>query len=159
KSGASVHSTVTLRFVRVEDGGDLPGSYFGKAVARRSGGSVKVELDTRRRAKLPTANELALARDVRDGRVDAAYLPARVWAREGAPAFEALLAPFAVTTFRTADALATGRVGKAILQTLPHSLVGIALVPSEPRRVLASIRPLTPKALAGLRRSLAHNPH
>jgi len=158
KSGASADPAVTLRLVQVEDSGDIPASYFADAVARRSGGSVKVELDSRRRARLPAANELALARDVRAGRVGLGYLPARVWAREGAPAFEALLAPFAITTFRTADALAAGRVGRALLKTLPSSLVGVALVPSEPRRILASTRPVTRKAFAGLRMYVNDNP-
>ena len=97
------------------------------------------------------AAELRLARALEAGREDIGYLPARAWAADGLPAFRALLAPFAVTTYPAAQALATGPIARDALPALPDSVVGLALVPAQLRRVLAN-RPLTTAAtFRGLR--------
>jgi hypothetical protein len=78
-------------------------------VAERTGGSVRVELGRGYDSELP-ATELRLARALEAGRAEIGYLPARAWSAAGIPAFRALLAPFAVTTDETAQALATGEI-------------------------------------------------
>jgi TRAP-type transport system periplasmic protein len=157
KAGASVLHPVTLR-LEMPDAGDARGTFFAQDVTRRSGGSVRVRTDLTGYSSVLPANELALARALEHGRQQIAYLPARDWAAAGLPAFRALLAPFVITTERASQNLATGQVASQILASLPHSLVGIALVPDEPRRVLAN-RPLSaPAAFAGMRIRIVDNP-
>ena len=146
KSGAAVKSKVTLT-LQMPDAGDALGERFAADVARRSDGSVTVKIDRRTPYdSRDPANELKLARALQSGREDMGYLPARAWAADGLPAFKALLAPFLVTTYPAAQAVATGRIGDAALSTLPPSVVGVALVPAEVRRVLARWPPASPDA-------------
>jgi TRAP-type C4-dicarboxylate transport system substrate-binding protein len=156
KSGGRAERPVTLTF-EMPDAGDAVGTAFAADVARRSGGSVHVRLGRAYDNAVP-ANELRLARALQQGRAQAGYLAARAWAAAGIPAFEALLAPFAVTTGRAAAALASGHVAQDVLAQLPHTVVGLALVPDEPRRVLAIRAPLAPKDFAGLRLRIVDNP-
>jgi TRAP-type C4-dicarboxylate transport system substrate-binding protein len=158
KSGAAVKSKVTLT-LQMPDAADALGERFAADVARRSDGSVTVKID--RRAPYDSrdpANELKLARALQSGREDIGYLPARAWAADGLPAFKALLAPFLVTTYPAAQAVATGRIADAALSTLPPSVVGVALVPAEVRRVLARWPPASPDAFDGLRVRVIDNP-
>jgi TRAP-type transport system periplasmic protein len=156
KSGASVKSDVTLT-LEMPDHGDKLGAAFAAAVARRSRGSVRVEIGRGYDGLLP-ANELHLARALEAGRTEIAYLPARAWSAAGIPAFRALLAPFAVTTNETAQAVASGQIARDVLAALPRSVVGLALVPAESRRVLAVQPPLSPADFRGLRLRVGDDP-
>jgi TRAP-type C4-dicarboxylate transport system substrate-binding protein len=156
KAGASVDRHVTLR-LEMPDAADPRGTFFAREVERRTGGSVRVRIDPTGYSSVRPANELALARALTGGHEDIAYLPARAWAANGLPAFRALLAPFVITTEEASLAVAEAPVAKQILATLPKAVVGIALVPDEPRRVLAN-RPIdTPAALSGLRIRIIDN--
>jgi TRAP-type C4-dicarboxylate transport system substrate-binding protein len=140
KAGASSADAVTLH-VAVPDANDEGASYFARAVARRSGGSVRVVVDGAY-DNTDTAAEAKLVDALEHGRADAAYMPARDWAVAGISEFRALSAPFAVTTSAAAQAVATSDVARDALAALkPRHLVGLGLVPDEPRRVL-SRRPL-----------------
>jgi hypothetical protein len=86
------------------------------------------------------------------------YLPARAWALAGVGDFKALLAPFVLTTQQASIALASSPLATSILQTLPHSVVGLALVPQETRRVLAVRPPTSLEALKGMRIRIVDNP-
>jgi TRAP-type C4-dicarboxylate transport system substrate-binding protein len=157
KSGASVRRTVTLR-LEMPDAGDAQGRFFAAAVARRAGGSVRVQIDLAGYSSALPANELKLARALEAGREDIGYLPARAWAAAGLPAFEALLAPFVITSERTAQSLADGALAERILATLPRTVVGIGLVPAERRRVLATRSVRTAASFKGLRIRVIDNP-
>ena len=104
KSGATAHRTVTLTLA-MPDGDDPLGRAFAEAVARRSGGSVRLRPHTHDYSSIDPANEVALAKDLERGRADIGYLPARAWAAAGVDTFRVLLAPFVVTT----DAVARRR--------------------------------------------------
>jgi TRAP-type C4-dicarboxylate transport system substrate-binding protein len=149
KSGAAEDKPVTLT-LQMPDLGDKLGTSFATAVERRSGGSVRVKVGSGY-SSVVTANELRLAEALEAGREDVAYIPARAWSAAGIPAFQALLAPFAVTTDATAQALAAGPVARAVLAALPHGVVGLALVPAESRRILAVRPTLSPADFTGLR--------
>ena len=97
KSGASDSDPVNLR-LGMPDDGDTLGELFIENVAKRSGGSIRVQLVTDDYSSRLPANESKLARALQQGLVDIGYLPARAWAVEGLPAFKALLAPFVMTT-------------------------------------------------------------
>ncbi|MDA0158832.1 TRAP transporter substrate-binding protein DctP [Solirubrobacter ginsenosidimutans] len=156
KSGARVDRAVTLT-LEMPDQGDQLGIAFAAAVARRSNGSVQLKLGNGYSGALP-ANELRLVRALEAGRADVAYVPARAWSAAGLPEFRALLAPFVLTTDKAAQALASSKLGRDVLATLPHDVVGLALVPAQTRRVLADRPPLTPADFSRLRLRIVDDP-
>jgi TRAP-type C4-dicarboxylate transport system substrate-binding protein len=158
KSGAPVKANVTLT-LEVPDVGDALSERFAAEVARRSHGSLrlKIDRDAPYTSEVP-AHEIELAQALESGKVDAGYLAARAWAAAGVPAFRALLAPFTITTDRASQAVASGAVGQKVLATLPRSVVGLALVPAEIRRVLSVVPPDSVSAFAGLRIRVVDNP-
>jgi TRAP-type C4-dicarboxylate transport system substrate-binding protein len=156
KSGARGDAPVTLT-LEVPDRGDPLATAFARAVTKRSQGSVHVRLADHYDSARP-ANELKLAHALEDGRADMGYLPARAWSAAGLPAFSALLAPFVVTTDQAAQALATSDVAGEVLDTLPHSVIGLALVPAETRRVISKRAVLAPGDFAGQRLRIIDNP-
>lgn len=141
KTGAGISERVTLR-LEMPDAGDPLGERFAALVNKRSGGDVRIVIDDslRYESRDPQA-ERRLTQALKAGREDIGYLPARAWAADGVPAFRALLAPFAVTTYPAAQAVATGPIARDALKALPDSVVGLALVPAQLRRILAD-RPL-----------------
>lgn len=157
KSGAKVKPAVTLT-LSMPDHGDRLGAQFAKAVALRSHGSVRIRIDPDGYANVVPANELRLARALQAGREEMGYLPARAWSAAGIGAFKALLAPFAVTTDAATQTLASSPVARNVLATLPDSVVGLALVPAESRRVLAVRPPLSPAAFEGMRVRVVDDP-
>jgi len=148
KAGATVQPSVTLT-LEMPDARDPVGTFFANDVASR------IRRDRTGYSSARPANEPALARALASGRKDIGYLPARAWAAAGIPAFKALLAPFLATTDATAQAIASGSVARQVLGSLPKQVVGVALVPAEPRRVprrvLSTRPPTSPSSFAGLR--------
>ena len=158
KAGAEVRRTRTLVF-EVPDDADPPAAAFAAAVARRTHGRIRIQHDLSSpfTSAVP-ANELRLAHALEAGTVAVGYLPARAWALAGVSDFKALLAPFVLSTERASQRFAQSSLATAVLQSLPRSVVGLALVPVEARRFLAT-RPLTTKdAFAGLRIRIIDNP-
>ncbi|HEY3613775.1 MAG TPA: TRAP transporter substrate-binding protein DctP, partial [Gaiellales bacterium] len=157
KAGAKVDRQVTLR-LEMPDAGEPRGLFFAQAVARRSGGSVRVRIDVGRYSSGHAGSELALARALEGGHEEIAYVASRAWASGGLPAFQALLAPFLITTGAAGQRVATGPIARRVLASLPHSVVGLALVPDEPRRVLARYPPSSLAAFSGTRIQTVGNP-
>jgi TRAP-type C4-dicarboxylate transport system substrate-binding protein len=157
KSGATTHRTVTLTLA-MPDGDDPLGHAFEEAVARRSGGSVRLRPNPHDYGSTDPANEVALAKDLERGRADVGYLPARAWAAAGVDTFRVLLAPFVVTTDAAAQTLADSPVAGELLATLPGDVVGLGLVPAQSRRLLASKPPVRLGDYAGLRLRIVDNP-
>ena len=104
-------------------------------------------------------NEARLTADIRAGRVSFAYQPARDWAAVGVPGFQALMAPFAVTTVAASQRVAASPVAAAVLGQLPgYGAVGLGLIAGEPRQIL-SVRPLfAPPQFAGQKIRIVDNP-
>src|SRR5262249_20928684 len=92
------------------------------------------------------------------GTVEIGYVPARAWAAAGIPEFQALLTPFVITTEEASQALVKSPIAHSILDSLPRSVVGLALVPQEPRRILAIKPPTSAATLRGLRIRVVDNP-
>lgn len=88
-----------------------------------------------------------------------AYQPARDWAAVGVPGFQALMAPFAVTTVAASQRVAASPVVTTVLGQLPgYGAVGLGLIAGEPRQIL-SVRPLFTQAqFAGQRIRIIDNP-
>jgi len=144
KAGASVHKTVTLKLA-IPDVDDADGRFFAKAAERRSGGRLKVTLDDRYDST-DTSREARLPGALSNGSADLAYMPARDWARTGLPEFQALAAPFAVTTQPATQAVVRSAFAHDALSRLrDRHVIGLGLVPGEPRQLL-SRRPLVERA-------------
>jgi TRAP-type C4-dicarboxylate transport system substrate-binding protein len=141
KAGTASHA-VTVITLQMPDGTQPDGIYFAQDVARRSGGTLKVVIDPTTYASTAPANEVKLVAALRAGRAGFSYQPARDWAVAGVAGFQALDTPFLVTTVQATDNLASGPVAGALLRQLTAlGLVGLGLIPNEPRQFL-STRPL-----------------
>jgi TRAP-type C4-dicarboxylate transport system substrate-binding protein len=158
KSGA-VNQAVTVITLQMPDAGDPDATYFAQDVARRSHGTLQVHVDGTSYPSALPSNEARLTAALRAGRVGFSYQPARDWAAVGVPGFQALDTPFLVTTAQASEALAASPVAPALLRQLtPLGLVGIGLIPAEPRQIL-SVRPLfAPSAFDGISLRITDNP-
>ena len=158
KAGATGQHAQSI-VLQMPDGADADGLYLAQDAARLSRGDLKVTIDSGTYNSQLPANEALLTRDIRAGRVGFAYQPARDWAAEGAPGFQALLAPFAVTTVAASERVAASRVAAKVLGQLSgYGVVGLGLIAGEPRQIL-STRPLfTPAQIAGQRIRINDNP-
>jgi TRAP-type C4-dicarboxylate transport system substrate-binding protein len=111
------------------------GLYFAlpRAPARHAEGCC-------RRHSYPSSrptNEARLVTALRAGRVGFGFQPAGVGSA-GLPGWR-LGAPFLVTTVRASDLLAASPVAGALLREFSSiGLVGLGLVPSEPRQILST---------------------
>jgi C4-dicarboxylate-binding protein DctP len=158
KAGAARQSVTVIR-LQMPDDDEGYGTYFAEAVAKRSHGTVKVVVDVDSYPSATPANEARLVAALRAGRIGFSFQPARDWAATGLPGFEALDAPFLVTTVRASDLLATSAVAAALLRELSsYGLVGLGLVPSEPRQILSTRPLLAPAAYRGIRVRITDNP-
>ena len=156
KSGAKAGTAQTLT-IAIPDADDALARSFVAAVGRRTGGSLRLDQRPGYSSMDPAA-ELKLAKDLEAGKVDVGYLPARAWAAAGVPGYRALLAPFRITTDAAAQAVATSPVARSLAGALPGSVVGLALVPGETRRLLSARPAVEPGDWQGLRVRIVDNP-
>jgi TRAP-type C4-dicarboxylate transport system substrate-binding protein len=158
KAGSTDQPTQTI-VLQMPDGSDADGLYFAQDVAKLSHGALKITIDSKTYNSRSPTSEIRLTADVRAGRVGFAYQPARDWAAVGVPGFQALLAPFAVTTVAASQRVAASPVAATVLGQLPgYGAVGLGLIAGEPRQIL-SVRPLfTPAQFAGQRIRIVDNP-
>jgi TRAP-type C4-dicarboxylate transport system substrate-binding protein len=141
KAGAVEHSVTTIT-LELPDTGDADATYFATDVAKRSHGTLHVVVDSSTYETADPANAARLIAAMRSGHVSFAYNPARDWAAAGLPGFEAMDTPFLVTTFDAAASLADSSLAPSILSQLSgFGLVGLGLIPTEPRQIL-SLAPL-----------------
>jgi TRAP-type C4-dicarboxylate transport system substrate-binding protein len=158
KAGSAGQGARTI-VMQMPDGGDPDGLYFAQDVGKLSRGALRVTIDSKTYDSLVPANEARLTAAIRAGRVGFAYQPARDWAAAGVPGFQALLAPFAITTVAASQRVAASPVAAAVLGQLSrYGVVGLGLIAGEPRQIL-SVRPLfTPPQFAGQRIRIIDNP-
>jgi TRAP-type C4-dicarboxylate transport system substrate-binding protein len=148
KSGAGPDSPTTLTML-LPEAGDPEGQFFVDAVARRSNGRLHIVVDSATYNSADPAREARAVGAVRDGKADLGFVAARNLAAAGDGGFQALMAPFAVTTLDATLALSQSPVATTLLQGLgPLGLVGLGLIPGEPRQIL-STRPLFGPTLGG----------
>ena len=145
KAGSTDRPTQTI-VLQMPDGADPDGLYLAQDVAKLSHGALKVTIDSQTYDSQSPTNEARLTAAIRAGRVGFAYQPARDWAAAGVPGFQALLAPFAVTTVAASQRVAASPVAATILGQLSgYGVVGVGLIAGEPRQIL-SARPLFTQA-------------
>jgi TRAP-type C4-dicarboxylate transport system substrate-binding protein len=158
KSGAVSHHVTVIR-LQMPDQGNPDGLYFAQDVARRSHDTLKVDIDASSYNSALPSNEAKLVAALQAGRVGFSYQPARDWAAAGMPGFQALDAPFLVTTAQASEALTASPVASALLRQLSRlGLVGIGLIPAEPRQFLSTTPLIASSAFSGINLRINDNP-
>jgi TRAP-type C4-dicarboxylate transport system substrate-binding protein len=140
---------VTLKFASSEI--SEPVSLFMSEVARRSGGRLRLE-SVRYDINAPDEDQ-RIAKDLRSGKLDVAFVASRAWESLGVNPFRALQAPFLITSRTLLDRVAADRpIVNALMSSLSaQGVTGLALEPVGVRYLFAT-RPLsTPAALEGAR--------
>ena len=117
--------------------------FFASRVAALSGGSLRVRVVFDAAGQQVVDPEARVARMVRDGRFDLGWIGSRAWDLLGVTSFQALQAPFLVTSYALLDRIATGPLASQMLAGLSrHGFVGLALVPDRLRHPFGLLRPL-----------------
>jgi TRAP-type C4-dicarboxylate transport system substrate-binding protein len=155
KAGGSRAPTV-LRLALTSDSDDpnAPAArFFAARVAALSHGSLRVQVVFGAAGRYTASTEAQVAGMVRDGRFDLGWIGSRAWDELGVASFQALQAPFLVTSYDLIDRIATGPFASRMLAGLqPQRLVGLALVPDRLRHPFGVRHPLaSPADFAGSR--------
>lgn len=127
--------------------------YFASRVSALSGGSLRVHVVFDAAGQRTAVPEQRVARMVRDGRFELGWIGARAWDRLGVRSFQALQAPFLVTSYPLLARIARGPLAARMLAELrADGFVGLALVPDRLRHPFGVRRPLaSPHDFAGAR--------
>ena len=143
------HVTV-LQMANVNGEPDAPLQLYADAVARRSGGSLRIDIGRGYRLG-DVQQEKHLIGDVRAGRVQLAWVGARAWDTVGVKGFRAIVAPFLVDSYALEVKVLAGAMSDEMLEGLRAlGLVGLAVLPGPMRRI-AGRKPLVkPADFAGL---------
>jgi TRAP-type transport system periplasmic protein len=126
---------------------------FASRVARLSGGSLRVRVVFDAAGQQIVDPEARVAHMVRAGSFDLGWIGSRAWDRLGVTSFQALQAPFLVTSYTLLDRIATGPLPRRMLDGLTRQgFVGLALVPDRLRYPIGARHPLaSPADFAGAR--------
>ena len=155
KAGGS-RAPVVLRLA-VAYADDLPDApaarWFASRVAKLSAGSLRVRVVFDAAGQQVVDPEGRVARMVRDGTFDLGWIGSRAWDGVGVKSFQALQAPFLVTSYALLDRIATGPLAARMLAGLDaHGFVGLALIPDRLRHPIGVEHPLRSRAdFAGAR--------
>ena len=127
--------------------------YFAAQVSSLSGGSLRVRVIFNAAGQRIADTEAQVAHMVRDGEFELGWIGSRAWDRLGVTSFQALQAPFLVTSYALIDRIATGPLAVRMLAGLQaNDFVGLALVPDRLRHPIGVRRPLASLAdFAGAR--------
>jgi TRAP-type C4-dicarboxylate transport system substrate-binding protein len=144
------HVTV-LQMANVNGEVDRPLLLYAAAVARSSGGSLRIDVGIKYRSGDPK-QEKRLIEDVRAGRVQLAWVGARAWDSVGVESFRAVVAPFLVDSYSLQEKVLSGPLaGEMLAGVRPLGLVGLAVLPGPMRRIVGVRGPLVkPADFAGL---------
>jgi TRAP-type C4-dicarboxylate transport system substrate-binding protein len=128
-------------------------TYFADQVARLSGGKLRVEVTFAAAGNDAADVEARTIELVRSGRFDLGWVAARAWDEVGVRSFQALQAPFLITSYPLLDRVLTSPLARSMLAGLDgRGVVGLALVPGLLRHPIGIERPLVSLAdFAGAR--------
>lgn len=145
KAGGS-SAPVELRLA-VAYGADQPDARlahdFASRVAELADGALRVRVVFDAAGHQAADPEARVARMVRDGEFELGWIGARAWDGLGITSFQALQAPFLVTSHALLGQIATGPPATRMLAGLDgHGFVGLALVPDRLRYPTGVRRPL-----------------
>jgi TRAP-type C4-dicarboxylate transport system substrate-binding protein len=155
KAGGS-HAPLELRLAvaSAADEADAPvARFFASRVAALSGGSIRVRVVFNAAGQDVGDTEVQVAREVHAGRFELGWIGSRAWDHLGVTSFQALQAPFLVTSYALLDRITTSPLAARMLAGLDgHGFVGLALVPDRLRHPIGVEHPLrSPAEFAGAR--------
>jgi TRAP-type C4-dicarboxylate transport system substrate-binding protein len=127
--------------------------HFADTVKAKSGGSLVVDVVWAAAGDYNAQTEQQVATMVKNGDLDAAIVPTRVWDTVGVTSMQALQEPFLVDSLELLDTVATGSIAGEMLAGLPQiGVQGLALWPESLRHPIGMNRLLVaPKDFAGAR--------
>jgi TRAP-type C4-dicarboxylate transport system substrate-binding protein len=145
KAGGS-RSPVVLRLANSNnvDQPDMASvEHFAAEVAKLSKGSVRVRITYLAAGQQTPGVELRTIRMVRRGQFDLGWVGARAWDELGVTSFEALQAPFLVTSKSLLDRIVQSPMASEMLAGVePRGVHGLALVPDYLRHPIGIAHPL-----------------
>ena len=145
------HATV-LTLANINDGAPPQLTDWINQVHNLSHGSIRIDLKDSWRAG-ETGAEVPTVQDVKQGKVDMAWVGARAMDRMGVTSFQALLAPMLVNSYDLeASVFQSGIPGQMLTNVDTAGVVGVGVLPGPMRKVLGIAKPfMTPADFAGSR--------
>jgi C4-dicarboxylate-binding protein DctP len=117
--------------------------FFAKRVAKLSQGALGIKITYQAAGDKIATVEQRTVRMVQAGRFDLGWVGARAWDELGVTSFEALQAPFLITSYPLLDkVVASGMAAKMLDDLRRQHVIGLALIPDELRHPIALTHPL-----------------
>jgi TRAP-type C4-dicarboxylate transport system substrate-binding protein len=117
--------------------------FFAKRVAKLSQGALQIHIKFQAAGDKIAAVEQRTVGMVQAGRYDLGWVGARAWDQLGVRSFEALQAPFLITSLPLLDRVVTSGIADKMLNGLrSQHVIGLALIPDELRHPVALKHPL-----------------
>ena len=140
KAGGTPATHVTV--IRLENATDASAlSPYAAAVARLSGGSLRIQIGSNAHSGDPNFEE-EIIRDVETGKAELAWVGARAWDSVGVHSFDALIAPFLIDSYPLEKRVLASDMTERMLAGLrPLGLVGLGVLPGPLRRPLGVRKP------------------
>jgi TRAP-type C4-dicarboxylate transport system substrate-binding protein len=139
--GAEKQEPVVLKLASITGNTQPQLQVFADEVVRRSDGTLRIEFAPEWRAGDPDA-ERGTIEDVRAGKVDSAWVGARVFDRLGVRDFQPLLAPLLVDSYELEGRVFESGIAANMLEGVEElEVVGIGVLPGPMRKVLGISHP------------------
>jgi C4-dicarboxylate-binding protein DctP len=117
--------------------------FFASRVAKLSHGALRIQIKFQAAGDKFADVEQRTVRMVQAGTFDLGWVGARAWDQLGVTSFEALQAPFLITSYPLLDRILTSGIADQMLKGLrAQHVTGIALIPDELRHPVALRQPL-----------------
>lgn len=111
--------------------------FFAKRVAKLSSGGLRIHIKFQAAGDEIAEVEPATVRMVQSGSFDLGWVGSRTWDNLGVTSFEALQAPFLITSDPLLDRVVTSGIADKMLEGLrSQDVIGLALIPDELRHPL-----------------------
>jgi len=148
--GAEKQKPIVLTFASFTGGIQPQLQAFAEEVVRRSDGTLRIKFEPDWRAGDPDA-ERGTIDDVKAGKVDMAWVGARVFDRVGVRSFQALLAPLLVDSYELEERVFESEIPATMLDGVEGlGIVGVGVLPGPIRRLLGLSHPfLEPSGFRG----------
>jgi TRAP-type C4-dicarboxylate transport system substrate-binding protein len=132
---------VVLKLASITSDIQPPLQVFAEEVARRSDGTMRIEFEPEWRPGDPNA-ERGTIEDVKAGKVDMAWVGARVFDRLDVTSFQALLAPLLVDSYDLEGRVFESGIPTSMLEGVEElGVVGIGILPGQMRKLLGVSHP------------------
>ena len=139
--GAEKQEPVVLKLASITDDIQPPLRVFAEEVAKRSDGTMRIEFERPWRPGDPNA-ERGTIEDVEAGKVDMAWVGARVFDTLGVKSFQGLLAPLLVDSYELEARVFESGIHASMLEGVGElGVVGIGVLPGQIRRLLGVSHP------------------